>query len=138
MIISSTLDEIPKIRTFVREFCKSIIPPLPEDRLDDLDLAIQEAVSNIVRHAYQNRNDGTIQATITRTPQGILIELKDRGVAFSQGSKPLFNPDTDNIEEKTGGFGRYIIQQIMDEVSYERDDTGTNRTRLFMKFDQAI
>src|SRR5262249_50311125 len=62
MEVSSALTELARIRAFVRAFCRAAAPaPLDEDRLNLLELAVNEAASNMMRHAYGGRTDQRIQ-----------------------------------------------------------------------------
>jgi serine/threonine-protein kinase RsbW len=96
------------------------------DRLADagqivysVQLAIQEACTNIVRHAYEADSGGRILTTIALIddPLRITVRLVDTGQWFDMDSVP--EPDLDNPQ--VHGYGLFLIHQLMDEVSYQRD-----------------
>ncbi|RMG44468.1 MAG: hypothetical protein D6723_19290 [Acidobacteria bacterium] len=121
--ISSALSNLGRARAFVREVCQDLSqPPLDEDHTHQLELAVNEAASNIMRHAYGGRPDQPIQIEADVFPDRIVIRLSDWGVAFDprQVSPPRF----DGSQE--GGFGWFIITQSFDEVNYSRDEQGKN------------
>ncbi len=121
--ISSDLSNLGRARAFVREVCQDLSrPPLDEDHTHQLELAVNEAASNIMRHAYGGRPDQPIQIEADVFADRIVIRLSDWGVAFDpdQVAPPRF----DGSQE--GGFGWFIITQSFDEVKYARDEQGKN------------
>jgi len=83
-------------------------------------LAVDEAIANIIRHAYRGRSDGLIELECRESADGLEVSLLDSG-------EP---PDTSRICEReapadlTGGLGTHIIRQVMDSVSYQRTESG--------------
>ena len=78
-------------------------------------LAVDEALANVIRHAYHNRTDGLIELECRESADGLEITLLDNGDA----------PDRSKICareigcDQPGGLGTHIIKQVMDKVSYE-------------------
>jgi len=109
---------------------------LPENECCALALAVQEAVTNIIRHAYGNRHDQPIDLTCSARADTLEFVLLDEGMAADPGrfcARPLG-------EIRRGGFGTHIMAQVMDGVHYERLP---NRNRLRMvkhlgKVDRAV
>jgi len=93
-----------------------------EDECRAIILAIDEAVTNVIRHAYHNRRDGLIEIECRENTEGLEIILLDNGEA----------PDMSKICARElgcaqpGGLGTHIIRKVMDHVSYERS-AGGNR-----------
>ena len=83
-------------------------------------LALDEAISNIIRHAYHGRSDGLIELQCTESADGLEISMLDKG-------EP---PDRSRIRarevgcDKPGGLGTHIIRDVMDSVSYQRTESG--------------
>ncbi len=121
--ISSDLKELARVRAFVRKFCQDLpSPALEEDRSDQLELAVTEAASNVMRHAYRGRTDQRIQIEADAFVDRISLRLYHLGEAFDpEAVRP---PAFDGSRE--GGFGVYIIAQSVDEVRYSRDEQGRN------------
>ena len=133
MKISSNLENLHRVREYVRQFCLDLATPLPEEIPDMLELAANEVAANIIRHGYGDGNAGEFEITVCQETDGISIQFLDRGYPFHREDATLFNPDTDEIENKEGGFGLFIIEEIMDKVTYDQDEHGNNRTQLFIK-----
>ena len=92
-----------------------------ERLLLDLELAIEEAVVNVMTHAYPG-GEGDLVLGVMPGPDHVTIELRDRGVPFN----PLLVPEPDISaplgEREVGGLGIHLIRTLMDEVSYEFRD----------------
>lgn len=82
-----------------------------DDTLSDLKLALTEAVSNSVRHAYGPSGEGHVDVTYELTPDRIGIEVVDDGDGFDPDEAPSF----DGGELSEGGLGIAIIRSIADE-----------------------
>jgi serine/threonine-protein kinase RsbW len=83
-----------------------------EDTLADLKLALTEAVSNSVRHAYGEQGDGHVDITYELRPDRLGIEVVDNGNGFDPDEAPPFEGDAELSE---GGLGIAIIRTIADE-----------------------
>jgi serine/threonine-protein kinase RsbW len=90
--------------------------PDAEYTVYNLQLAVHEACTNIVEHAYANQPTGRIRTTITlnHTPRRLVVELHDTGQSFDITAVTV--PDLDTPQE--GGYGLFLIHSLMDEVSY--------------------
>ncbi|HLV80648.1 MAG TPA: SpoIIE family protein phosphatase [Chthonomonadaceae bacterium] len=125
--VSGALEDLASIRQFVRSFCRDLSPPgLEEEGVDALELAVNEAASNVMRHAYSGRADRRITIEMEAFPDRIVVRLQHRGEGFDPAAVPP--PDFDGSRE--GGFGIHIIQATMDAVDYSCDAQGTHCIRL--------
>jgi len=86
-----------------------------EEAVADITLAVSEAVSNIVRHAYEGRNDGRVEATLTVDETALTLRLRDYGRKFDLAAYQPPNLDTPTA----GGYGIFLMRTVMDEVRYE-------------------
>lgn len=121
--IPSSLAELSKARNFVREFCcRNAQGSLDEEDICQLELAVHEAASNIIRHAYENRMGQRILIEAYRSDDGFMFRLNHWGKSFERKSVPP--PTLDGTCE--GGFGLFIIDSFVDEVTYIQNDKGKN------------
>jgi sigma-B regulation protein RsbU (phosphoserine phosphatase) len=128
--VTSKVAELPPIRAFVRRFCQNLpVLVLDEDGLSQLELAVTEAASNIMKHAYHGRTDQHIDIAADAFTDHIVIQLSHRGMAFDPATvrPPVFDGS------REGGFGVYIIARSVDEVRYVRDEQGSNHVCLVKK-----
>ncbi|HLJ57255.1 MAG TPA: SpoIIE family protein phosphatase, partial [Chthonomonadaceae bacterium] len=85
----SALSELPAIRAFVRAFCLNSPPaPLDSGRLIELELAVNEAASNIMRHAYDGLPDMPIRIEAEAYPDRTVIRLYNTGKSFDPAAAP--------------------------------------------------
>ncbi len=125
--ISSDLKDLRRVREFVREFCRM----LPEGLLDQndvaaLELAVNEAASNIMKHAYHGRPDQRIQLEADTFPGRVSIQLHHLGDSFDPAA--VSPPALDGSRES--GFGSHLIARSVDDVRHFRDDRGRNCVAL--------
>jgi len=112
-VVRSTVAELAAVWGFETEQCRSIT------------LAVDEALSNVIQHAYKNRCDQEIELSCQAHSDSLEFSFVDRGEAVDPSrvcAQPL-------DETATSGRGTHLIRQIMDEVCYERLPEG-NRLRL--------
>ena len=131
--IATDLKELGRARAFVREVCGKIQDPAPsEETVQQLELAVTEAASNVMRHAYAGRPDRRIQIDVDVFADRIVLRLHHLGQSFDPDAvkPPAFDGSRD------GGFGLYIITQSVDEVRYHRDDRGRNCISMVKKRDR--
>jgi serine/threonine-protein kinase RsbW len=106
----------------------SRLRPLSEELLADLKLALTEAASNSVRHAYADGGEGTVEIVYELHGDRLVIEVTDEGAGFDPADR---GGDPEALKE--GGLGIAIIRAIADEVEIgAKPDGGGSRLR-FMK-----
>ncbi len=123
LTISAELDQLSTARKFVRSVLSKIPEePLAEERLDMIELATNELVVNIIRHAYDGASGNEVLMEIDYEGNCVDLRFYDWGKAWDPQNVPP--PEFDGSRE--GGFGLYIISQAVDEVCYTRDSKGRN------------
>ena len=92
---------------------------LPVRRIGDLELALEEAVTNVFKYANPG-NPGEIEVSCTSGGGKFSVEIRDSGREFDITKLP--NPDlTQDISERpVGGLGAYLIKKKADAVTYSR------------------
>jgi anti-sigma regulatory factor (Ser/Thr protein kinase) len=125
--IVSDLKQLRRAREFVRTFSSSQPGlPLDGDSTGALELAVNEAASNIMKHAYHGRTDQSIHLDAEAFCSHVSIRLHHLGDPFDPST--VSPPALDGSRES--GFGAYIIAQSVDEVRYYRDERGRNCVAL--------
>jgi len=100
------------------------VRPFPEETLADLKLALTEACSNSIRHAYTSEEDGHVQISYALGDDRIAIEVVDDGEGFD----PLSH-ENGGEELNEGGLGIAIIRSIADEFELQ-SSAGSRGSRL--------
>ena len=121
--IRSDLRYLCQAREFVNSFCRSLPGSPPnQESVSALELAVNEAACNIMKHAYHGRSDRWIYMEGEAFPSRIVIRLYHLGDPFDPAG--LAPPALDGSRES--GFGTYIISKSTDDVRYYRDERGMN------------
>jgi len=112
----STPAHLPVARAAVEKFCELL--NMDPDDAGEVILSIDEAMTNIIKHAYNGRDDEPIDITLTPVgkpdPHSLTITLADRGAYVDPSAiKPR-----DLADIRPGGLGVHIITKCMDEVTY--------------------
>jgi len=105
----------------------SRVRPLPDETLADLKLALTEACSNSVRHAYADR-EGSVEILYELHEDRLVIEVLDEGEGFEADET-----ERDATELTEGGLGIAIIRAIADEFEVAERSGGTGSRLRFVK-----
>jgi serine/threonine-protein kinase RsbW len=92
----------------------------------DLLLAITEICTNIIRHGYNQQPAGEITVQLVRRGTAIYTTISDTAPTFIP--RHIMPPPPEMLAE--GGYGLFLIGALMDEIIFEHDDGGVNRTIL--------
>ena len=112
--VAATIEHVRMISDFVRDAGKRLL--LTDEALFDIDLAVEEASTNIVRHAYQPEQAGDIQVRVEATDDAMRIELTDCGRPFEADAAHLA-VDVPVEVRAEGGMGVLLVHELMDEVT---------------------
>jgi serine/threonine-protein kinase RsbW len=102
---------------------------LQEETLGDLKLALTEACTNSVRHAYED-GEGVVEIVYELGPDRLVVEVSDEGPGFTPPDTELAQADADLSE---GGLGIAIIRALTDEFELVDGEGGGSRLR-FVKY----
>jgi serine/threonine-protein kinase RsbW len=105
------------------------VRPLSDETLSDLKLALTEACTNSVRHAYREGRGGTVEIVYQIEPDRLVVEVTDDGTGF----EPSEIEGGGNGDLSEGGLGIAIIRAVADEVEIGERESGGSRLR-FVKF----
>ena len=89
-------------------------------------LAVDERLSNIIRHAYAGRREGRIDLKVFFQPHQARISVRDYGERFN----PLKAPLPQLPPTQPGGLGNFLTRALMDEVHYDETCTDGNLLHL--------
>lgn len=102
----------------------------PEGTRYNVLLALQEMVTNVLRHGYDHDYTKPIEVSFEIDEEMLQIVLRDQGPKFDPLAFDTSGCDADaGIPEEAGGFGIHIARMVMDKVEYVRQD-GWNTLRL--------
>ena len=108
---------LDEIREFVGEIARQ--GGFSDKDVYNVQLATDEAASNMIEHSYENVPDGVIDLSCDMEGDLIRIVLIDYGVPFDPSAVPLPDFKADLSDRKIGGLGIFLMRKLMDEVHYE-------------------
>ncbi len=122
IILHNRIEEIERLGNFVDELSDEL--GIDPGTAFNLNLALEEAATNIINYAYPEGEDHTFSITARKDDKAVLsLSLRDSGTAFNPLEEAPEVDTTLGVEERAiGGLGIFLIRQIMDSVSYERTD----------------
>ena len=102
----------------------------PEGTRYNILLALQEMVTNVLRHGYQLNEQKPIEVIFELTDDQLQVELRDQGPSFDPLAYEMEEPKFElDMPTEVGGYGIRIARMVMDDVQYVRDE-GWNCLRL--------
>lgn len=116
--ISASTRNLSEVRNFITDHAESY--GFVEGQIADIRLAVDEAVTNIIKHAYQNDTSKEINITLKFSDNQLCILLTDTGKTFEFETYELPDIKKQIEQKKRGGMGVYLIHSLMDKVSYSR------------------
>lgn len=97
-----------------------------EKSIYSLQLAADEAASNIIEHAYEGESDASLEITCEMKGNKIVIILHDWGKPFDPSGVKDPNLSADLSSRQVGGLGIYLMRKLMDTVRYESNTHSGN------------
>lgn len=112
-----------------------------DDMLFRLELATDEACTNVIEHAYGGENEGTIRVSWRIEDNSFVIEILDQGQTFNpddiqaptitvRGLEASSDEDAAIADLKVGGLGLYFMRELMDGVTFEFDNSQGNKLTM--------
>jgi serine/threonine-protein kinase RsbW len=124
----ATLENLQALRDFVTDACRACGGD--SAACDALELAVDEACTNVVVHGYDGLEPGPMELIVRCDANGAEVTIMDHGHGFSPDDIPAPDLDSPWQERQVGGLGWHIIQQMMDGVAYQADAQAGNRLVL--------
>jgi serine/threonine-protein kinase RsbW len=129
IVFDANFDNLDEIREIVAEAARQV--GFSDKEIYAIQLAADEASSNIIEHAYAGVEGGKLEIDISISDNKLKIIMRDHGKPFDPASVPEPNVKADLSERKIGGLGMYLMRKLMDEVSYESSpETGNILTMI--------
>lgn len=110
--------------SLLAEFIETIAEEkqLDETLAMNLNLALEEAVTNVILYAYPKDTDGRVDVDAILKEHSLEFIITDSGVPFDPTAAPEADITLSADERPIGGLGIYMVRKLMDEVRYQRVD----------------
>jgi serine/threonine-protein kinase RsbW len=115
---------LDEIRDLVAEVARE--GGFSEKEVYSLQLAADEAASNIIEHAYAGVSNASLNVTCDIEGDEIIITMRDNGKPFDPSKVKQPNLKADLSERQIGGLGVYLMRKLMDDVRYEANSRTGN------------
>ncbi len=117
--ISNKLSELERLADGITAWCQQ--RSFPEDAVYEINLIVDEVVSNVIRHGFKDGKDHTVKIRLTLENGDLLIQVEDQGISFN----PLLLPPPDlsrpMSERRPGGLGIFMVKQMTHDAQYRRE-----------------
>lgn len=110
------MDRLGEISEFVERTARA--SGLKEDQVYDIQMAVDEACTNVMKHAYRGRENGKIEIGCERKGTEFVVTIRDWGKHFDP--KKVAQPKTSDPlhRRKIGGLGLFFMYKMMDRVNF--------------------
>ena len=118
LVLKNKIDEINKLALFIEELGETL--NLTSELVFNLNLVLEETVSNVIFYAYPKEEHQEIVLTAKMSNKSLIFVLTDSGKEFDPTQAPDVDVALSAEERKIGGLGIFLIRQIMNKVGYQR------------------
>ena len=121
IVMRNDIQQIPTLAEWLEAL------DIPMELNMPLNLALEEAVSNVMLYAYPGQNDGKVIVEYVRSrgddEESIIFTITDTGVPFDPTKQKEADITLSAEERAIGGLGIHLVKKLMDEVVYHREET---------------
>lgn len=132
--IPNRTEYLSQARDFVKEAVRA--SRLRPDLHNKVVLAIDEAISNIIEHAYDAERHDKIEIAVICGPRSMEVVIRDHGTHFDPGTIPEVDMEAHLKSRNKNGLGIFMIRQIMDEIEYSFKEGVENVLRLVKYYEE--
>lgn len=118
--LPNDVQEVPQLNVFVDEVCEQV--DFDMSTTLKLNLAIEEAVVNVMNYAYPAGEKGDVDIEAMINDEYLVFVISDSGTPFDPTAKAEVDTTLSVEERGIGGLGIHLIRQIMDTINYKRVD----------------
>ena len=120
LILHNNIKQIPQLADFIETIADEM--HLDQALAMSLNLALEEAVTNVILYAYPEGSDGLVDIEAIMGRNTLRFIISDSGKAFDPTAAPEADVSLGVEDRPIGGLGIFLVRKIMDVVSYERTD----------------
>jgi serine/threonine-protein kinase RsbW len=131
LTIKSRTEQLMSVRDFVSGAAREF--GFGEEDVSKIALAVDEACTNVIKHAYRYDGTQTLTVTITAGSGGFEVRIHDQGAAFNPDEVPTPDMKEYLSHYRKGGLGVYLMRKLMDRVEY-RPHHGRMNEVLLVKY----
>ncbi len=115
--IKSRTSNLSDVREFIAREARKF--GFNDEEVNKITLAVDEACTNIIKHAYKYAGDLPILLELLTRNNTFSVIIEDKGVSFDPEAVKLPDMKEHLKSYKRGGFGMYLMKSLMDKVEYK-------------------
>ena len=116
--IKNQISELERVNQFIEEIGEEL--GLSMELQMNLNLVMEEMVSNVIFYAYPEGADAEIELLAKSDGKELTFVLSDQGREFDPTMREEADPNVNPAEREIGGMGIFIVKNIMNQVTYQR------------------
>ena len=120
LVLHNDIQQIPQLAGFVKTIASEM--KLEQNMAMGLNLALEEAVTNVILYAYPEGSDGLVDIEAIMRKGQLDFIITDSGMPFDPTQRPEVDINASLDARPIGGLGIHLVRQLMDSVSYRRED----------------
>jgi len=121
---AAKFENLDEIRDFVGDIARK--GGFSDKDVYNIQLATDEAASNIIEHAYHNQPGQVLEISCGMQADAIKVVLTDYGESFDPSEVPTPDLKADLSDRKIGGLGIFLMRKLMDEIDYKPGSKQSN------------
>ena len=129
--VNSRFERLAEIADFIADAACAC--GLNDDQTYDVQMAADEACTNVIEHAYRGKPDGTIDIACERRGNEFVVTIQDCGVRFDPQKVKLPKTRDPLSKRRIGGLGLFFMQKLMDRVEFHFAAGCGNRLTMVKK-----
>ena len=119
LVLPNDIETIPQLNEFIDTVAEEV--GLDMSLTMSLNLALEEAVVNVMDYAYSEGQRGDVDIEVTADQQWLTFVISDTGIAFDPTAKEDVDTTLSAEERPIGGLGIFLVRQLMDVIDYKRE-----------------
>ncbi len=96
----------------------------------NVQMAVDEAVTNVIEHAYSGRTDGRIEISCEQRGREFIVDIQDYGKPFDASKIPVPRVKGPLSRRSIGGLGIFFMKKLMDRVEFSSDPDLGNHVHM--------
>lgn len=118
--LPADLREIERLNRIIRHFGE--LHEIPSRVLYAVNLALDEVVTNVIRHGYEDPKDKEVVVEVTACEGTVATVVSDSGQPFNPLDVPPPDIEAPLAERELGGLGIHLVRNLMDRAEYRREN----------------
>ena len=116
LVTPSESDFLDIIRDFIGKIAHAA--GFTDDHVNKIQLSVDEACTNVIRHAYTARQQKDIEIRVELNARKMVVSVSDKGRGFKPEEEVVDDMETYLSQYRKGGLGLHLIKLLMDEVQF--------------------